>query len=841
MIGANFSLLNHLVMRILILGLSAFFVGFLPAQVQIEYPYNPDSDASGTIGVADILEPLSIFGSPFTPLGILIDGQPLEQYLLALQVDIDSLSVQYTPGTEPGQMMVWDGVEWSLLEKGEDGKGLFMHAGMPEWLIPSTGCLDVSACNFDASAVVNDHSCFYPDECGVCGGLGAEFDCGCAPIPAGDCDCEGNQLDALFVCGGGCAEDADGDGICDDSDDCVGVLDACGVCNGLGPVNECGCQGIEPGTCNCAGTPDLDGDGICDDVDDCVGTPDAIGICNGECQLDADGDGICDDDGADDCFGTYDECGICNGPGPVEDCGCFPLELGLCDCAGNLPDEDGLCPDFLNDSDGDGIYDELLNPCLNGDPLVFNEKQYSVLTLNDRCWFQENLSSDFYRNGDAIPNLIQDDSWSETTEGAYCSYFHDPGNGLEYGFLYNGYAVADERGICPQYWSVPSEEEWNDLFSHVGGAPVAANALKESGNAHWPVDNPALNSSGFSALGAGERGYSEAFGTPPMFLGLNSTGFWWSSSTLYQGNFPNAGESIRMFGTDAQAYVFTSDLNRGHSVRCIRDSARFGCTDIGFLEFNPEANINDGGCLTPAVVGCMNPEYLEFNPLANIEYNNCVNLIGCAPEDVLTYGGHDYGLVTIGEQCWMAEDLRIANFANGDAILLVQDPYEWSSLGGQELPAISEYIEYGLYATGRILYNGYAVQDNRGLCPVGWAMANDSVWQELESFLGLSAELLDCDSYLGGCAGGYGRGNDINLSGYFNNGCDGHIGFETTYGYRDSFGYFNDYGGAYWSPLNNGEIGSREIDHYCFGSVFRYANGFFPSAGYGLSVRCIRD
>ena len=41
---------------------------------------------------------------------------------------------------------------------------------------------------------------------------------------AGDCDCDGNQLDALGVCGGSCTADADADGICDDADDCVGSL-----------------------------------------------------------------------------------------------------------------------------------------------------------------------------------------------------------------------------------------------------------------------------------------------------------------------------------------------------------------------------------------------------------------------------------------------------------------------------------------------------------------------------------------------------------------------------------------------------------------------------------------
>ena len=64
------------------------------------------------------------------------------------------------------------------------------------------------------------------DACGVCNGPGDSFECGCEDIPAGDCDCDGNQLDALGVCGGDCAADADGDGVCDDVDDCVGAIDA---------------------------------------------------------------------------------------------------------------------------------------------------------------------------------------------------------------------------------------------------------------------------------------------------------------------------------------------------------------------------------------------------------------------------------------------------------------------------------------------------------------------------------------------------------------------------------------------------------------------------------------
>ena len=117
-------------------------------------------------------------------------------------------------------------------------------------------------------------------------------------------------------CAGGCPVDLDDDGICDTVDPCVGDYDACGVCNGPGAVYDCGCAGIPVGDCDCDGnqldvlgicgggcTADVDGDGICDDVDPCVGSEDAIGVCNGDCQSDTNGNGICDVDDVPGC--TY--------------------------------------------------------------------------------------------------------------------------------------------------------------------------------------------------------------------------------------------------------------------------------------------------------------------------------------------------------------------------------------------------------------------------------------------------------------------------------------------------------------------------------------------------------
>ena len=56
--------------------------------------------------------------------------------------------------------------------------------------------------------------------------------CNYEAIPSEPC----GYIDALGLCGGGCEGDGDGDGICDSEDNCVGVYDECGVCNGPGPT-----------------------------------------------------------------------------------------------------------------------------------------------------------------------------------------------------------------------------------------------------------------------------------------------------------------------------------------------------------------------------------------------------------------------------------------------------------------------------------------------------------------------------------------------------------------------------------------------------------------------------
>ena len=83
------------------------------------------------------------------------------------------------------------------------------------------------------------------------------------------CDCGATVI---------CQEDEDDDGICDYLDDCIGTNDECGVCNGPGPLYECGCTGIPEGDCDCDGN-----------------VLDAIDVCGGSCLEDDDDNGVCDD------------------------------------------------------------------------------------------------------------------------------------------------------------------------------------------------------------------------------------------------------------------------------------------------------------------------------------------------------------------------------------------------------------------------------------------------------------------------------------------------------------------------------------------------------------------
>ena len=111
------------------------------------------------------------------------------------------------------------------------------------------------------------------------------------------------------------------------------------------------------------------------------------------------------------------------------------------------------------------------------------------------------------------------------------------------------------------------------------------------------------------------------------------------------------------------------------------------------------------------------------------------------------YQGHVYELILIGEQCWFAENLRSEHYANGDAISGNLSDGDWSSTlsGAQSIygeglsPVSGSSDEVANLATYGRLYNWYAVDDLRGLCPSGWHVPTDDEWTVLIDELGGSS------------------------------------------------------------------------------------------------------
>jgi tetratricopeptide (TPR) repeat protein len=93
------------------------------------------------------------------------------------------------------------------------------------------------------------------------------------------------------------------------------------------------------------------------------------------------------------------------------------------------------------------------------------------VNLGTQIWSAENLNVSTFRNGDQILHAETDQEWEKAAaEGkpAWSYYNNDPSNGSIYGKLYNWYAVNDPRGLAPQGWHIPKEEEWRTLVYYCG-------------------------------------------------------------------------------------------------------------------------------------------------------------------------------------------------------------------------------------------------------------------------------------------------------------------------------------------------------------------------------------
>jgi len=351
--------------------------------------------------------------------------------------------------------------------------------------------------------------------------------------------------------------------------------------------------------------------------------------------------------------------------------------------------------------------------------------------------------------------------------------------------------------------------------------------LNTSGDANTATGEFSLfsNTTGDENTAMGSKaGYSNSTGSGNVFLGheagYNETGnnklYISNSSTnppLIYGDFSTGGVSFGTITPHSSAKLEVNSTTQGFLPPRMTSAQRTAITSptAGLLVFQTDAPAGYYYYTGISWVG------LEGSGAGAISSSSCID-----------YDGNAYPTITIGMQVWMAENLRVTHYRNGDAIPDVTDGSAWSALTtGAYCWYDNDENENEKYGT---LYNWYAVDDSRGLCPTGWHVPTDG---ELTAFT----------TYLGGedVAGGKMKSvNDLWIStNYDATNLSGFSGLPG--GYRLEFDgdfFLNGLVGYVWSSTQyDADKAWYRYLAYDGASVHRYS--IFKERGF--SVRCLRD
>lgn len=189
---------------------------------------------------------------------------------------------------------------------------------------------------------------------------------------------------------------------------------------------------------------------------------------------------------------------------------------------------------------------------------------------------------------------------------------------------------------------------------------------------------------------------------------------------------------------------------------------------------------------------------------------------------------------------WSSTNLNVTHYRNGDSIPEVRDGATWVTL------TTGAWCYYNNDpSTGAVygkLYNWYAVNDSRGLAPLGWHIPSDTEWKTLEKCLGMTQTQADGTGYRGTNEGG--KMKEIGTTHWRspNTGANNESGLNILpAGFRNvgngNFSFLGQ-GTYYWtSTLNNpSNVWIRHII-YNSSQIYRY----YDLRGHGFPVRCVKD
>jgi len=221
--------------------------------------------------------------------------------------------------------------------------------------------------------------------------------------------------------------------------------------------------------------------------------------------------------------------------------------------------------------------------------LVSDYTPPDTIVVCNQVWQTRNLDVTKYRDGTTIPQITDPTDWANATTGAWCYYNNDSNYNAIYGKLYNWYAVNDPRGLAPEGWKIPTDDDWKELEMCLGMSQSEADRsndwrgtnegskIKETGIAHW--SNPNNGSTNESQLSFTGTGHKPAVGT---FLWFGIYGYCWTKSEYNTSLAWN-----RYFKNDnTKIYKDNPSKKTGLPVRCLRGSDEIKL-DSGLVAFYP--------------------------------------------------------------------------------------------------------------------------------------------------------------------------------------------------------------------------------------------------------------
>lgn len=290
------------------------------------------------------------------------------------------------------------------------------------------------------------------------------------------------------------------------------------------------------------------------------------------------------------------------------------------------------------------------------------------------------------------------------------------------------------------------------------------------------------------------------------------------------------------------------------------------CTLLGQAQIEHRVNLTDGSVIAHPV---NNIDSITFNTdgvsSMTIHLSDATSVpVELAEVDTVAFAAvntwsftdprddNEYAVVMIGDQCWMAENLRyLPSVIPGNAGTAAAWNYYVHGYMGTDVAAAMATPNYQTYG---VLYNWPAAMQGeagsntnpsgvQGVCPPGWHLPSDEEVKQLEMFLGISQSQANNTGYRGANQGSRLAGNAPlwDPDALIGHALFGNTGFDALPGSVRSLGAFGNTLGeqfALWTATDHGSPNAwyRGL-HYTQTGVLR--NNI--ERDYGMSVRCVCD